>query len=58
MQLCYRGATYQASNHFINTVESKIIAQFLGKSYPLRHSKYQLSSQSDLYKYRGVIYQK
>lgn len=58
MQLYYRGNNYQASNHYINTVKSGITAQFLGKTYTLRHSKYQNFSQADLYKYRGVIYQK
>ena len=58
MQLCYRGNNYQASNHDIYTVESGITAQFLGKTYTLRYSKYQNFSQADLYKYRGVIYQK
>ncbi|MDJ0572077.1 MAG: DUF4278 domain-containing protein [Pleurocapsa sp. MO_192.B19] len=62
MQLCYRGARYQAQttsvNTSVNTVEAAISLKFLGQTYTLRKTNYQSPLQSDLYKYRGIVYQK
>ena len=58
MQLCYRGAKYQARTNFVNSVESNINARFLGRIYTLRQTHHQTSLDSDLYKYRGIVYQK
>ncbi len=33
MQLCYRGAKYQAKNPAINTVKTEINAKFFGITY-------------------------
>ncbi|MBE9043200.1 DUF4278 domain-containing protein [Pleurocapsales cyanobacterium LEGE 10410] len=55
---CYRGAKYQAKNHLVNTVATEITARFLGQTYTLRQANYQSPRQSDLYKYRGIVYQK
>jgi hypothetical protein len=58
MQLCYRGTKYQAQTKAVNTVKSKITARFLGQTYTLHQTSYQIPSQSDMYKYRGIVYQK
>lgn len=56
--LCYRGAKYQAASNSINTVATEMTGRFLGQTYTLRQANYQCPLQSDLYKYRGIIYQK
>ncbi len=58
MQLCYRGAKYQAQNKSVNSVESEYTARFLGQTYTLRHASYQTPLPSEVLKYRGVVYQK
>ncbi len=58
MQLRYRGTSYQATNSAVNTVASGITARFLGQTYTLCQTNIQTLIKSDLYKYRGVIYQK
>ncbi|MDJ0578018.1 MAG: DUF4278 domain-containing protein [Xenococcaceae cyanobacterium MO_234.B1] len=57
MELQYRGIPYQQStNNQVKTVESRITAKFLGKTYILRRSYLISSSQLGLCKYRGVSY--
>jgi hypothetical protein len=58
MQLSYRGTKYQAQINAVNTVKSAITARFLGQTYTLHQTNYQSPSQSDVYKYRGIVYQK
>ncbi len=58
MQLRYRGTTYQATHSRVNTVEFSFTGRFLGQTYTLRQTHIQTPMKSDLYKYRGVIYQK
>ena len=58
MQLCYRGAKYQTQIKSVNTVETRMTAKFLGRAYTLRQTICQSPLSSDLYKYRGIIYQK
>ena len=58
MQLCYRGTLYQAQAHAVNTIKSVIKARFLGQTYTLRQTNYPIPSQSEIYKYRGIVYQK
>ena len=58
MQLCYRGARYQAQNKSVKSVESEDTARFLGQTYTLRQTSYQSPLSSEVLKYRGVVYQK
>ena len=58
MQLCYRGSKYQAKINSIKTFDSGVTARFLGRTYTLRQTNHQYPLSSDMYKYRGVIYQK
>ncbi|MEM8721145.1 MAG: DUF4278 domain-containing protein [Cyanobacteria bacterium P01_G01_bin.39] len=58
MQLCYRGSKYQPEISSINSVESDVSARFLGRVYTIRYVNYSNPLQSNLYKYRGIIYQK
>ena len=58
MQLCYRGITYQPKTNPVNTVESGTGARFLGKTYTVRLANCPIILQPNLYKYRGVTYQR
>lgn len=58
MQLCYRGAKYQAKITAINTVETKTIAKFLGRKYTMRQADCSIALQPIPYKYRGASYQR
>ncbi len=58
MQLCYRGARYQAKTKAIDPIESEKTGRFLGQIYTLRQTNYQSPLHSDVYKYRGIVYQK
>jgi hypothetical protein len=58
MQLCYRGTKYQAQINTVNAIKSAITARFLGQTYTLHQINYQSPSQSGMYKYRGIVYQK
>ena len=58
MQLCYRGARYQAQNKSVNSVESEDTARFLGQTYTLRQTSYRSPLALEVLKYRGVTYQK
>ena len=58
MQLRYRGTVYQVNNPYLNTVESKNTAQFLGKTYSIRKTKCPIFLKPNLYQYRGVVYGK
>lgn len=58
MQLCYRGTKYRAQINAIETVESAVTARFLGQTYTLRQANLPTPRHSDLYKYRGIVYQK
>lgn len=58
MELCYRGTKYQTTITSVNTVASGITARFLGKTYSVRQANCPIVLQSDLYKYRGISYQR
>ena len=58
MQFCYRGAKYQSQSNPVETIDSGIIARFLGQTYTLRQAQNQNSLSGELLKYRGVVYQK
>ena len=57
MQLRYRGTTYQAVNT-VGLVGLGFTVRFLGQTYTFRPKNIQTPKKSDLYKYRGVTYQK
>lgn len=58
MQLRYRGTKYQAQVKSVETAQTGITARFLGQTYTLRRANYHRHLAADIYKYRGVIYQK
>lgn len=58
MQLCYRGVKYQAEIESVDAAPTKITARFFGKLYTLRQTIYPSHLPTDIYKYRGIVYQK
>ena len=58
MQIRYRGATYNLQSNPVETIDSGVIARFLGQTYTMRQTHGQNSLPSEVLKYRGVIYQK
>ncbi len=58
MKFCYRGAKYNPQSNHVKTIDTGVIARFLGQTYTLRQTDVQNSMPSEVLKYRGVVYQK
>jgi Domain of unknown function (DUF4278) len=57
MQLHYRGSSYTVNHTEIETLETNLVARFLGRMYQVRHSLSPTSSQLDRpLTYRGIAY--
>ena len=56
MKLCYRGISHCYLSSSVKTTDTPTRAQFLGKTYKVRHPIYQPNQEKLNLVYRGVAY--